>query len=76
MLRELLRIIDQDGLYNPNDLAKKLDTSPELVKQMLLQLESAGRIKKIATCQSNQCSGCPLSAGCKIKNSQVWSLKI
>ncbi len=76
MLRELLRIIHQDGLNNPNDLAKKLGVSPELVEQMLIQLEYAGRIRSIPTCQSDQCKECPLSASCHVKSPRVWSLKI
>ncbi len=76
MLRELLRIIHQEGLNNPNDLAKQLGASPELVSQMLLDLENAGRIKSVSTCQSDACTGCPLAASCQDKNHRVWSVKV
>jgi predicted transcriptional regulator len=76
MLRELLRIIHQDGLYNPNELAKRLGASTELVDQMLLDLENSGRIKNVSTCQSNACTGCPLSASCQDKIHRVWSVKV
>lgn len=76
MLRDLLRIIQQEGLYNPNELAKQLGASPELVNQMLIDLENTGRIKSVSTCQSNLCTGCPLSASCQEKNHRVWSVKV
>lgn len=76
MLRKLLEIIDQDGLFNPNELARRLDTSPELVIQMLLQLEHAGRIKSVPTCQSAECKDCPLSSGCQVNSPRMWSIKL
>ncbi len=75
MLRELLQIINQDGMINALDLAKRLDTTPDLIEQMLLQLERMGRINSLPTCQTDHCSDCPISKTCQGKSPRVWSLR-
>jgi Mn-dependent DtxR family transcriptional regulator len=74
MLKDLLTIIEQESIYNPYELAKRLDTTPELVEQMLAHLVRAGRLKTVSTCQSNLCKGCSLSSSCSTNKPRIWSL--
>ncbi|HSQ27240.1 MAG TPA: FeoC-like transcriptional regulator [Anaerolineales bacterium] len=74
MLKQLMEIISQEGIYNPTELARRLDTSPALVEQMLSHLERTGHLKSINTCQTTHCQGCPVATGCNTKSPRIWSV--
>ncbi len=63
MLDRLLEILKAGGTHRVSDLARALDTTPELVEMMLEALSRAGYVKPVATC-AETCSACSLADSC------------
>lgn len=63
MLEELLNSIKEGGSFDKTFLAKKLNTTPEMVEAMIEHLTRAGLIKNYEPgCSS--CDHCALSGAC------------
>ena len=75
MLERLLQIITQEGIYNPAELATRLDASTTLVEQMLAHLERAGYIKALDACQPAHCQGCSIAGECGGKSPRLWATR-
>jgi hypothetical protein len=63
MFEELLRLIREGGSFDTGALAKRLDTTPELVLVMIEHLRSIGLIKNYDPGQSS-CEHCSLTQMC------------
>ena len=63
MFDKLLKEIQSGGSFDISTLAQHLDTTPELVKLMLEQLQQMGYIKPYEMCASS-CGHCGLKASC------------
>ena len=71
MLEKLLNILSNEGVSSPVELARRLDTSPVLVEQMITHLASAGKLQQVysrpLTCAlqscpvQNNCSRCAVA---------------
>ncbi len=61
-----MALLKEGGTYRVADLARALDTTPELVEMMLEDLARRGQIRPVeATCPSS-CADCPLSGQCSL----------
>lgn len=78
MLSQLLSKLDKGGLQSTQILAKELNISQAMLKQMLLDLHRMGYIEKGADVLQNcngTCKGCSMSGSCKSKNMPlVWTI--
>jgi len=75
MLERLLELLRGGGSHRPGDLARALDTTPELVEVMLEDLEGMGRLRQVGNECSGGCASCPLSGLCAVgAKSRVWAL--
>lgn len=66
MLIALLKELEFNRKYSSNEIAKKLNTTPELIEDMISKLSSMGYIKDEltgASCET-KCSGCSLGSIC------------
>jgi DNA-binding Lrp family transcriptional regulator len=81
MLHRLLSLLQEGGTRRITDLARQLDTTPELVEAMLEDLARMGYVKRVASQCSETCSACPMSQTCAAGASgqaedggQIWVL--
>ncbi len=78
MLKRLLAEIQAGGTLQTAALAKRLNTSPEMVQAMLADLERMGLLREVsAECGQSSCGGCPLVDGCGTSgrgNGRLWML--
>jgi FeoC-like transcriptional regulator len=75
MLERLLGLVRVGGTYHIGDLARALDTSPELVEAMLETLQRLGYLKRVGDTCAEACSGCPLARACGANaGSKLWTL--
>jgi hypothetical protein len=67
MLSRLLELLREGGTHRVSDLARELDTTPELVETMLEDLERMGHVKAMAAQCSEGCATCPMfERGCHL----------
>lgn len=75
MLERLLDLVQSGGTRSINDLARALDTSPELVQAMLENLGRMGYLKAIDGSCNTKCGGCPIAGECGTSaSSKVWAV--
>jgi hypothetical protein len=73
MLEQLVKQIQQGGIYSVAALARQFDVSEALVEQMLAELARLGYLRTLDTCGNAACTGCPQSAGCGTRRpAQTW----
>lgn len=71
MLEQLLNEIKKGDTTSPVTLAKRLNTSPEMVEVMLSTLERMGYLRAITQeCHDGTCVGCPVSGYCNSNHTQ------
>jgi hypothetical protein len=63
MLQQLLKEIRTGGTLETHALAKRLGTTPQIVRAMLEHLDRLGLVEAYADC-SDGCRGCDLSPSC------------
>lgn len=64
MLNRLLHLLEEGGTRRVSDLAKELETTPELVEVMLEDLTRMGYVKPVTSECSDKCATCPMSDAC------------
>ncbi len=75
MLERLLDLLQAGGTRSVDDLARILDTSPELVQAMLENLGRIGYLKALDGTCNTQCGDCTLACSCGAgAASKVWTL--
>jgi Mn-dependent DtxR family transcriptional regulator len=75
MLREVLRLVVERGTTRSEDLARALDTSPELVREALAELVRHNYLQAVVPGCSTACERCPLRAACLYRrHPRVWIL--
>lgn len=62
----LMDEIKKGGTLEVNQLARKLNTTPQLVEVMIEHLQKSGVVKQYESCLDG-CSGCQLSSACDHK---------
>lgn len=72
MLEQLLCLVAEGGIHRPSYLATQLGVSPDLVEQMLAELERMGYLDRNG-CDESGCGGC--GGGCVSslnRSSPLW----
>jgi len=64
MLERILKIVFKGGSYSLQDIARELDTSKELLLQMVEDLERGGYLKLIEGKYFTECKNCSFSNNC------------
>jgi len=73
MLERLLELLQSGETRNVNELARALDTSPEMVRAMLENLKRLGYLKEIDDLCGSECSGCAIAGSCGARaNAKIW----
>jgi hypothetical protein len=75
MLHRLLQTLRAGGTHRVSDLARGLDTTPQLVEAMLDDLARMGYLKRVSEECSGGCGTCPMAGTCAAGSSgQLWAL--
>lgn len=75
MLNRLLELLRAGGTRRVADLARELDTTPELVEVMLEDLCRMGHLKRVGGECGEACTSCPMSGLCAAgSDDQLWVL--
>jgi predicted ArsR family transcriptional regulator len=75
MLNRLLEQLRSGGTHRVADLARALETTPELVEMMLEDLVRMGYLKQVGGACERNCAGCSLAGLCAAGESgRVWAL--
>ncbi len=73
MLEQLLQMIRDEGGVYITLFARRLNTTPALVEQMLAHLERTGYLEAVQTCQTSHCHGCRAASLCNQKSPRAWT---
>lgn len=74
-LEDLLRRLVTGKTHTLGELAAGLHTSPELLQQMLRDLERAGYIRPIGASCGKPCQGCPYQGLCRLTHGgRIWAV--
>jgi predicted ArsR family transcriptional regulator len=75
VLDQLLELLRSGGTRRVADLARELDTTPELVKMMLEDLCRMGYLKRVGAECPASCQACPMAGVCAAGSpGQLWAL--
>jgi hypothetical protein len=75
MLNKLLERLRSGGTHRVADLARALETTPELVEVMLEDLVRMGYLKQVGGACGQSCAGCSLAGLCAAgEGGRVWAL--
>jgi len=75
VLEELLRRVATGGIHSYTQLARELDISPALLRQMLEDLERMGYLRRLDNACEASCAHCEKSPTCAIHGpGEVWTL--
>jgi hypothetical protein len=75
VLNQLLDLLRSGGTRRVADLARTLDTTPELVEVMLEDLCRMGYMKRVAGECGGKCAACPMAGLCAAGGAgQLWAL--
>ena len=75
MLNRLLESLQEGGTHRVADLARELETTPELVEMMLNDLCRMGYLKQVREECSEKCEACPMASLCAAgSEGQLWTL--
>ncbi len=70
VLDRLLALLNEGRTYTPEEAAAELNTTPEMIRAMLAQLEHMGYI---SSCKPGgpACSSCPFAGTCQ--SGRIWA---
>ncbi len=74
LLLQLLRAVHQAGTRSSRDLARELDVSDGLLRQMLVTLAEGGYLRQVTGDCAQQCSSCALQEVCLTSGSTLWTV--
>ena len=75
MLNHLLELLQAGGTHRVGDLARALDTTPELVEAMLEDLGRMGYLRQVGGQCAETCGACSMAGLCAAGSSgQLWTL--
>jgi predicted ArsR family transcriptional regulator len=75
MLNKLLELLRSGGTHRVADLARALETTPQLVELMLEDLVHMGYLRQTGGQCGQSCAGCSLAGLCAAgEGGRVWAL--
>ncbi len=73
MLERLIAILNRHGTATLDQLACELDTTPEMIAQLIEYLERNDRLKQIGGNCNEPCMGCYLARECQqMRPARIW----
>lgn len=78
MLEQLNQLIKMGGVLTPEILARRLNTSTEMVTMMLEDLERRGLLQETSSlqaCEKTACKGCATAGNCPLSGARIWQPK-
>ncbi|HEY61932.1 MAG TPA: hypothetical protein G4N95_04705 [Anaerolineae bacterium] len=75
MLKQLLTILQDETIYQVEDIANKLGTSTAMVVAMLGMLTRQGYLGEVEQACTSACKGCALAKQCKVASrtdAHIW----
>jgi DeoR/GlpR family transcriptional regulator of sugar metabolism len=74
MLDKLISILQDGGSISIDQIARELDTTPEMIAQLIDHLQRNGRLKQIGGDCNVPCTGCYLAQSCNRSSAErIWS---
>ncbi|MFN8597471.1 MAG: FeoC-like transcriptional regulator [Anaerolineae bacterium] len=75
MLEKLTSILKRGGTVTVDQMARELDTSPQLVSQMLDHMTSAGWLRQLEASCASTCDECVFVRDCqRSTQGRVWQV--
>lgn len=76
MLLQMLELLRAGGVKRVEDLARALETTPEMIEAMLEELARMGYLKRVGgECRADTCPSCPMAGACAAgAGSRLWTL--
>jgi DNA-binding IscR family transcriptional regulator len=75
VLNRLLELLQAGGTHRVTELARQLETTPELIEVMLDDLARMGYLKPVGGECGGACAGCSLAGLCATgTDGRVWAL--
>jgi hypothetical protein len=73
MLEKLAAILRRGGTVTVNEVARELDTSPEMVGQLIDHMTSAGWLRQLEVSCEGACNQCVFVRDCqRSEHGRVW----
>jgi predicted ArsR family transcriptional regulator len=73
MLERLIAILNRNSPATLDQLACELDTTPEMIAQLIEYLERNDLVKQLGDNCNTQCTGCYLAQECsQLKAGRLW----
>lgn len=77
MFDKLMSILKRGGTVTVDQMARELDTSPELVGQMINHLANAGWLRQMGVSCEGACNQCVFARDCRrVGESRVWQVGV
>ena len=74
MIERLQLILKRGGAITLDQIARELDTTPEMIAQLIAYLERHGQLKSIGAGCAAACTGCYLARSCDRSDVlRIWS---
>jgi hypothetical protein len=74
MLDKLILLLQRGGSISIDHIARELDTTPEMITQLIEYLARNDRLKQISGDCNVPCTGCYLAQSCTRSSSErIWS---
>jgi hypothetical protein len=75
MFDRLMSMLNRGGTITIDQMARELDTSPELVAQLIDHLANAGRLRPMGMSCDSACTHCAFVRDCgRAGESRVWQV--
>jgi hypothetical protein len=73
MLDKLLALLRQGGTVTLDQLARELDTSPEVVSEMIDHMTRLGWLRSMPASCDSACRACPSARDCvRVEKGRAW----
>lgn len=73
MIEQLLTILKRGGAVTLDQIAREMDTTPEMITQLIGHLEHIGLLKQLGSNCDRVCSGCYLARECqRVRQPLIW----
>jgi len=77
MFDKLMSMLKRGGTVTVDQMARELDTSPELVGQMIEHLTSTGWLRQMGISCEGACNQCVFVRDCRrVGESRVWQVGV
>jgi hypothetical protein len=75
MMTDLLTMLQAGGTRRVNDLARSLETTPQMVEAMLEEFTRMGYLRQVSGECGGRCGACRLAGICQVASGgRLWTL--